>query len=109
MNAMTHATHAQDAVRLQLIIDRKWHHDLTDQLLTYHPAVPFHLYEVKSYHSQQTLQGTDEKVSGYQVKMVLDIQTSLADYPKLLAYLKQATPKISLHYEVIPCVKRDMI
>ncbi len=109
MNAMTHSTHARDAVRLQLVIDRKWHHDLTDQLLTYNPAVPFHLYEVKSYHQQQTLQNTHEKVSGYQVKMVLDIQTTLADYPSVLQHLKEAVPKVKLRYEVIPCHARGLI
>lgn len=105
---MNATTESSASVTLQLLIDRKLQHDLTDQLLVLNPAVSFQLFEVKSYHQQQALETTQERVSGYQPKIVLNIQTTEAFYPKILAHLKEAVPHTRLHYQVFPCLAQGI-
>ena len=105
---MNAATESSASVTLQLLIDRKLQHDLTDQLLVLTPPVSFQLYEVKSYHQQQALETTSEKVSGYQPKIILNIQTTEALYPEILSHLKKAVPHTRLHYQVFPCLAQGI-
>lgn len=105
---MNAATQSSASVILQLLIDRKLQHDLTDQLLVLTPPVSFQLYEVKSYHQQQSLETTSEKVSGYQPKIILNIQTTEALYPEILAHLKKEVPHTPFHYQVFPCLAQGI-
>ncbi|QBZ81985.1 hypothetical protein GHNINEIG_00009 [Hydrogenovibrio crunogenus] len=105
---MSATSESSAAVTLQLLVDCKLQHDLTDQLLVLNPAVSFQLHEVKSYHQQQSLETTSEKVSGYQPKIILNIQTTETFYPEILAHLKKAVPHTRLYYQVFPCLAQGI-
>ncbi|PLA74599.1 hypothetical protein CYQ88_04615 [Hydrogenovibrio sp. SC-1] len=98
----------QDVVQLQVLIDPKHKHVLSDALLVMKPEMRFHIYRVESYHPQQTFETVDEKVAGYIPKMRLEVETTFEDYPTILSALKALLPNTPLSYRVIPCLAQGL-
>lgn len=98
----------QDAVQLQVLIDPKHKHVLSDALLVMQPEMRFQIYRVESYHPQQTFETVDEQVAGYIPKMRLEVETTIGQYPAILKELKALLPNTPLSYHVIPCVAKGL-
>ena len=93
-----------DKVQLQILIDPKHKHVLSDQLLIIQPELRFQIVKVESYHPKQVFETTAEKVVGYVPKMRLEIETTYENYANILTALKGLVPNNPLSYRVIPCL-----
>ena len=97
-----------DSVQLQMLIDPKHKHLLSDALLVMQPEMHFQIYRVESYHPLHTFETIDEKVAGYIPKMHLEVETTLEQYPTILNALKSLLPNTPLSYRVLPCLAQGL-
>jgi len=98
----------QESILLQILIDPKHKHLLSDELLMMQPEMSFQIYRVESYHPQQTFETIAEKVVGYIPKMRLEIETTHENYRAILNKPKTLLPNTPLSYRVIPCLAQGL-
>lgn len=90
------------SVQLQLTVDEDVIHDITDQLMTFGEPLKFSMQHIRAYHAEQLLSSTEEQVTGYSIKVRVDILATEQNFQAIIDHAKLPLHNSALEYVLLP-------